>query len=159
MSTMDACRILTIKHSLTLITNMAQKQNEHHECMWNSENQALTYYDHKHGTEEEWVPWMHAEFWQSSTHSLWSQTWHRSRMSTMNACGILTIKHSLCYGIWYIYRCCSLTTLYFTFVQQFLLHDTKLRYSIYSSAPLMTLREPVFLLFIPVWVTKQTVGK
>jgi hypothetical protein len=53
MSTMDACGILTIKHSHTVITNMAQKQNEHHGCMWNSDNQALTSCDHKHGTEAE----------------------------------------------------------------------------------------------------------
>ena len=79
MSTIDACRILTIKYSLpvvtnmaqkqnehcgcmwnsdnkhsqALITNMAQKQNEHHGCMWNSDNQALTRFDHKHGTEAE----------------------------------------------------------------------------------------------------------
>ena len=92
---MDECGILTIKNLLPVITNIAQKQNEHHGCMWNSDNQALTSCDHKHGTEAEWAPWMHVEFWQSSTHSLWSHTWHRSRMSTMDACGILTIKHSL----------------------------------------------------------------
>jgi len=54
MSTMDVCRILTIKHSQALITNMVQKQNEHHEhhgCIWNSDNQALTSFDHKCGTE------------------------------------------------------------------------------------------------------------
>jgi hypothetical protein len=45
------CRILKIKHSLAVITNMAHKQNEHHGCMWNSENQALTSFHHKHGTE------------------------------------------------------------------------------------------------------------
>jgi len=92
---MDACGILTIKHSLALITNMAQKQNEHCESMWSSDNQALTSCDHKHGTEAEWAPWTHVEFWQSSTHFLWPQKWHRSRMSTMDTCGILTIKHSL----------------------------------------------------------------
>jgi hypothetical protein len=48
-----ACGILTIKHSHTVITNMAQNRNEHHGCMWNSDNQALTYCDHKHGTEAE----------------------------------------------------------------------------------------------------------
>jgi hypothetical protein len=53
MSTMDACGILKIKHSHTVITNMAQKQNEHHGCMQNSDNQALTSFDHKHGTEAE----------------------------------------------------------------------------------------------------------
>jgi len=95
MSTMDACGILTIKHSHPLIIHVAQKQNEHHGCMWNSDNQPLTCCDHKHNTEAEWAPWMHVEFWQSSTHFLWSQIWHRSRMSTMDACGILKIKHSL----------------------------------------------------------------
>jgi len=95
MSTMDACRILTIKHSHTVITNMAQKQNEHHRHMHNSDNQALTCFDHKHDIEAEWAPCMHMGFWQSNTHLLWSQTWHRSRMSTMHACAILTIKHSL----------------------------------------------------------------
>jgi hypothetical protein len=95
MSTVDACGILTIKHSLAVITNMAQKQNECHGCMWNSNNQALTYCDHKHNTEAEWAPWMHVKFWQSSTHFLWSQTWHRSRIRTVDACGILIIKHSL----------------------------------------------------------------
>jgi len=94
MSTMDSCRILTVKHSLPVITNMAQKQNEHHGCMWNSDNQALTCCHHKHGTEAEWASWTHVEFWQSSIHILWLQTWHRSRMSTMDACGILIIKHS-----------------------------------------------------------------
>ena len=81
MSTIDACRILTIKYSLPVVTNMAQKQNENCGCMWNSDNkhsqtlitnmaqkqkqnehpgcmrnfdnQALTYCDHKHGTEAE----------------------------------------------------------------------------------------------------------
>ena len=53
MSTMDRCKILKIKHSLTVIRNTVQKQNEHHECMWNSDNQALTYCDHRHGTEAE----------------------------------------------------------------------------------------------------------
>jgi len=94
MGTMDACGILNIKHSQALITNMAQKQNEHHGCMWNSDNQALTYCDHKHSTEAEWAPWMHVEFWQSGTHRLWLQTWHSSRMSTIDACGIQTMKHS-----------------------------------------------------------------
>ena len=41
--------------------------------------------DHKYGTEAEWAPWIHVIFWQSSTHILWPQTWHRSRMSTMDA--------------------------------------------------------------------------
>jgi hypothetical protein len=53
MSTIDACEILTIKYSHTVITNMAQHQNKHHACMWNSDNQALTPCDHKHGTELE----------------------------------------------------------------------------------------------------------
>jgi len=95
MSMMDACRILTIKHSLAFITNMTQKHNEHHVSMWDSDNQALTSCDHNHGTETEWALCMHVEFWQSSTHILWSQTWHRSKVSTRNACGNLTIKHSL----------------------------------------------------------------
>jgi len=94
MSTMDACGILKIKHSLPVITNMEHKHNDHPACMWNADNQALTCFDHEHGTEAEWAPWMHVEFWQSSTHILWSQTCHRSRMSTIDACGILTIKHS-----------------------------------------------------------------
>ena len=50
---MNACEILTIKHSHTMITNMAQKQNEHHGYMQNSDNEALTRCDHKHGTEAE----------------------------------------------------------------------------------------------------------
>jgi len=50
---MDECGILTIKNLLPVITNIAQKQNEHHGCMWNSDNQALTSCDHKHGTEAE----------------------------------------------------------------------------------------------------------
>jgi len=50
---MDACGNLTMKHSLAVIINMAQKQNEHHGCMWNSENDALTRFNHKHGTEAE----------------------------------------------------------------------------------------------------------
>jgi len=50
---MDTCKILTIKHSLAVITNMAQKQNEHCGYMWNSDNQALTSSDYKHGTEAE----------------------------------------------------------------------------------------------------------
>jgi len=62
MSTMDACGILTIKHSQALTTNMTQKQNEHHGYMWNSDNQALTYYDRKHGTEAESAPWMRVTF-------------------------------------------------------------------------------------------------
>jgi len=53
MSDMDTCEILTIKHSHTVITNMAQKQNEHYGYMWNSDNQALTCCGHKHGTEAE----------------------------------------------------------------------------------------------------------
>jgi len=95
MNTMDACGILTIKHWHPVITNMAQKQNEHHGCMWNPHNQTLTYCDHKNMAQAEWAPWMYVEFWQSSTHMLWSQTWHRIRVSTMDACGILTIRHSL----------------------------------------------------------------
>jgi len=95
MSTVDTCGILTIKHSHPLTINMAQKQNEHHGCMWNSDNQTLTSFDYKHDTEAEWASWIHVEFWQSSTHILWSQTWHRSRISTLDACDILIIKHSL----------------------------------------------------------------
>jgi len=118
MSTMDACeiltikhslavitnmvqkqnehhRILTIKHSLALIRNMAEKQNEHHACMWHSDNQALTFCDHKHCTETEWALWVHVISWQSSTHFLWSQSLQRNRMSTMDACGILKTKHVL----------------------------------------------------------------
>ena len=53
MSTMDVCDMLKIKHSLAMNTNMAQKQNEHHGCMWNSDNQALTSSGYKHGTEAE----------------------------------------------------------------------------------------------------------
>jgi len=94
MSTMDACGILTIKHSHTVITNMVKKWNEHPRWMQNSENQALTCFDHKHGTEGESAPRMHLEFWQLSAHLLWSQTWHRSGISTMDASGILTIKHT-----------------------------------------------------------------
>jgi len=78
-----------------MITNTAQKQNQHHGCMWKSDNQTLTGFDYKHDTETESAPWIHVEFWQSSTHILWLQTWHRSRMSTMDGCDILTIKHSL----------------------------------------------------------------
>ena len=33
MSTMDACDILTIKHSLPVIINIAQKQDEHYGCI------------------------------------------------------------------------------------------------------------------------------
>jgi hypothetical protein len=62
MSTMDPCGILTIKHSHTVISNMAQKQNEHHGFMWNIDNQALTSCHHKHSTEAESGPWMHVEF-------------------------------------------------------------------------------------------------
>ena len=95
MSTMHASEILTIKHSHPVFTNMAQKQNEHHRCMWTSDNQALTRFDYKHGTEAEWASCMHMGFWQSRTHLLWSQTWHRSRMSIIHACDILTIKYWL----------------------------------------------------------------
>ena len=42
-----------IEHLLPIITDMAQKQNEHHGCMWNADNQALTPCDHKYGTEAE----------------------------------------------------------------------------------------------------------
>jgi hypothetical protein len=56
MSTMDECGILKIKHSLAMITNMAQKQSEHCGCMQNSDNEALTYYDHKYGTKAELAP-------------------------------------------------------------------------------------------------------
>jgi len=51
-----------MEHLLPMITSMAQKQNEHLGCMWNSDNQALTSFDHKHGTEAEWAPWMQGEF-------------------------------------------------------------------------------------------------
>jgi len=120
MSTMDACKIMTIKHLHSLTTNMAQKLNKHDGCMLKSDNQvltpfdhkhdteaewalwmhvitdneALTSFDHKHGKEAEWAPWMNVEFWKSSTHLLWSQTWHRSRVSTVDVCRILTMKHS-----------------------------------------------------------------
>jgi len=70
---MNACGILTIKHSHTVITDMAQKQNEHYGCMWYSDNQALTSCDYKHCTEAGWALWMHMISWQSSTHFLWSQ--------------------------------------------------------------------------------------
>ena len=54
MSTIDdACGILKIKHSHTVVTNVTQKQNEHCGCMWNSDNQALTNFDHKHDTDAE----------------------------------------------------------------------------------------------------------
>jgi len=95
MSTMHASEILTIKHLLPVVINRAQKHNEHHGYMWNSHNQVLTSCSHIHGTEAKWAPWMHVEFWQSGTHILCSQTWHRSRMSTIHASEILTIKHSL----------------------------------------------------------------
>ena len=53
MSTMDECGNLAIRDSLAVIRNMAQKQNEHHGCMWKYDNQALTCCDHKHSTEAE----------------------------------------------------------------------------------------------------------
>jgi hypothetical protein len=53
MSTIDACGILTIKHSLAVITNMAQKHGEYCGWMWNSDNLVLTFCDDKHGTEVE----------------------------------------------------------------------------------------------------------
>jgi len=53
MINMDQYGNLTIKHSLAVITNMAQKQNSQNKWMWKSDNQALTSCDHKHDTEAE----------------------------------------------------------------------------------------------------------
>jgi len=54
---MDGCVNLTINDSLPVITNMAQKQNEHNGWMYKPGNQALTYCNHKHGTQGELAQW------------------------------------------------------------------------------------------------------
>jgi hypothetical protein len=53
MSTMDACGIVTIKHSQAMTTKHGTEamHNEHDGCTWKSDNQALTRFDHEHGTE------------------------------------------------------------------------------------------------------------
>ena len=47
----DGCGNLTIKHSHPVLTNIEWKQNSQNGWIWNSDNQALTYCNHKHGTE------------------------------------------------------------------------------------------------------------